>query len=116
MRRRSGAAHEFGGHVLTQPAGYDVEFNTLDSHVFPDAVSITPAGDLPPPDVGRDVEVSLDAGTRLRLDYDGTVEVGRLSLGGKSVVGVVDATHPSGLVYGPGALYIRPRETVVIFR
>ena len=84
--------------------------------MFLDAISITPAGDLPPPDVDRKVEVSLDTATRLRLDYEGTVEVGRLSLGGKSVVGVVDATHPSGLVYGPGALYIRPRGTMLLFR
>ena len=105
-----------GGHILTQPTGYGVQFVTSDSHVFLDAVSITPAGDLPPPDVNRDVEVALDAGTRLRLDYEGTVEVGRLFLGGSSVVGTVDATHPSGLVYGPGALYIRPKGTVVIFR
>ena len=58
----------------------------------------------------------LDASTRLRLDYDGTVEVGRLMLGGRSVVGTIDATHPSGLVYGAGALYIRPKGTIVIFR
>jgi hypothetical protein len=38
--------------------------------------------------------MTLDTATRLRLD----------------------ATHPSGLVYGPGALYIRPKGTVVIFR
>ena len=67
-------------------------------------------------DVDCKVEVSLDTATRLRLDYEGTVEVDRLVMDGRSVVGTVDATHPSGLVYGPGALYIRPKGTVVIFR
>ena len=116
LRSLNGWPTPEGGHILTQPTGYGVTFNASDCHVFLDAISIVPAGDLPPPDVDRDVEVSLDPATRLRLDYEGMVEVGRLSLGGKSVVGVIDATHPSGLVYGPGALYIRPRGTMLLFR
>ena len=116
LRSLNGWPTPEGGHILTQPTGHGVTFNASDCHVFLDAISITPAGDLPPPDVDRNVEVSLDTATRLRLDYEGTVEVGRLSLGGKSVVGDVDATHPSGLVYGPGALYIRPRGTMLLFR
>ena len=105
-----------GGHILTQPSGYGIWFIASDCHVFLDAISITPAGELPPPDVDRQVEVKLDAGTRLRLDYSGTVEVERLVMDGRSVVGTVDATHPSGRIFGPGALYIRPKGTVVIFR
>lgn len=105
-----------GGHILTQPTGHGISFVTSDSHVFLDAISIKPAGALPPPQIDRKVDMRLDASTRLRLDYDGTVEVDRLTLGGRSVVGTVDATHPCGLVYGPGALYIRPKGTVVIFR
>ena len=105
-----------GGHILTQPTGQGISFITSDCHVFLDAISITPAGELPPPDVDRQVEVKLDAGTRLRLDYSGTVEVNRLVIDGRSVVGTVDATHPSGRIFGPGALYIRPKGTIVIFR
>ncbi len=44
--------------------------------------------------IWRKRRMTLDTATRLRLD----------------------ATHPSDLVYGPGALYIRPKGTVVIFR
>ena len=105
-----------GGHILTQPTGYGVQFVTSDSHVFLDAVSITPAGDLPPPDVNSQVEVKLDAATRLRLDYEGTVEIERLNLGGKPVVGIIDATHASGLVYGPGSLFVRPKGMVLLFK
>ena len=105
-----------GGHILTQPRGLGISFIASDCHVFLDAISIKPAGALPPPQIDRKVDVRLDASTRLRLDYDGTVEVGRLTLGGSSVVGTIDATHPSGLVYGAGALYIRPKGTIVIFR
>ena len=105
-----------GGHILTQPTGYSIWFITSDCHVFLDAVSISPAGELPPPDVDRKVEVKLDAGTRLRLDYTGTVEVDRLVIDGRNVDGIVDATHPSGRIFGPGALYIRPKGTIMIFR
>ena len=84
--------------------------------MFLDAISITLAGELPPPDVDRQVEVKLDAGTRLRLDYTGTVELDRLVMDGRSVVGTINASHPSGRIFGPCALYIRPKGTVVIFR
>lgn len=116
LRSLNGWPTPDGGHILTQPRNQGIYFNATDCHVFLDAISITPAEELPPPEIDKEVDVRLDVATRLRLDYQGTVEVGRLVLGGMSVVGVVDASHSSGLVYGPGALYIRPRGTVVIVR
>lgn len=53
---------------------------------------------------------------KLRLDFTGTNEIDRLRLGGVSVSGYVDATHPSGLVCGTGCLYVRPKGTVLLLR
>ena len=39
-----------------------------------------------------------------------------LRLGGQSVCGVIDASHESGRVFGPGALYVPPSGTMMIFR
>ena len=92
-------------------------FNANDSLVFIDGVSIRKAASLGPAPEGLDEkEVVLGAKTGLRLDYTGEARLKGLVLGGRRVVGNVDATHPSGLVFGPGSLYVVPRGTVILFK
>ena len=58
-------------------------------------------------------------GAQLTLDFDGTNEVRSLSIAGKKYVGVVSlADNPEllGTLNGRGALFIRPRGTVILFR
>lgn len=86
--------------------------------VYIDDVSVTPvdAADAPPPVLGEDLALDVQGGTRLRLDYIGTNRVGTVRLNGQSAVGLIDATHPSGLVLGPGALFVQPSGTVILIR
>lgn len=86
----------------------DVEF-------FVDQVSVKPAADAAL-DLDEGLAVELRDTAKLRLDFTGTNEIARLRLGGVSVSGYVDATHPSGLVRGTGCLFIRPRGTVFLLR
>jgi len=68
------------------------------------------------PTLDRDLQLALGGNGRLRLDYAGTNTIRRLRLGGQSVCGVIDASHESGRVFGPGALYVPPYGTMMIFR
>jgi len=69
-----------------------------------------------PPTLPATTEVRLATKARLQLDYAGQVRLGRLKLGGKFVSGVIDATHRSGLVSGPGSVYVEPRGCCIVVR
>lgn len=67
----------------------------------------------------EDLEIALAADARLTLDFDGTNEISRLSIGSRSLVGVISlAERPEllGTLSGRGAFFIRPKGTVFIFR
>lgn len=68
------------------------------------------------PELPEKLELDLAKGVKMRLDYTGTMELDTLRLNGVSVAGLIDASHPSGLVTGTGRLYVRPKGTVLIFR
>ena len=104
-----------GGRYLdvTPGSGY----STTDTLVFIDGISIRRVASLGAAPAGlREKEVALGAKTRLRLDYMGEVRLKSLSLGGRKVSGNIDAAHPSGLVSGPGAIFVEPRGTVIVIR
>ena len=86
-----------------------------DVELFVDQVSVKPVADATL-DLDEGLAVELRDTATLRLDFTGTNEIDRLRLGGVSVSGYVDATHPSGLVRGTGCLFIRPRGTVFLLR
>ena len=86
-----------------------------DAELFVDQVSVTPAGGAAL-ELDEGLELDLRGAAALRLDFAGTNEVARLRLGGVSVSGYVDASHPSGLVRGTGCLFIRPKGTVLLLR
>lgn len=77
-----------------------------------ETVDLSVAGDA----VQTELALDLRDTAKLRLDFTGTNEIDRLRLGGVSVSGYVDATHPSGLVCGTGCLYVRPKGTVLLLR
>lgn len=83
--------------------------------VYIDDVSVTAVNetDARPADLNDNLAITVADGTRLRLDYVGTNRVGSVRIGGVSAVGVIDASHPSGLVTGPGALCVQPGATVI---
>lgn len=103
------------GMTLPDGSSLKVGVNATDTELFIDQVSVKPV---------EKAELELDEKTmlelkdtaKLRLDFTGTNEIQSLKLGGHTAVGYVDATHASGLVEGPGCLFIRPRGTVMILR
>ena len=102
--------NDYPGHVTTSSS------NKRDANVFVDLVSIRRTDEDLTPTLDRDLQLALGGNGRLRLDYAGTNTIKRLRLGGQSVCGVIDASHESGRVFGPGALYVPPSGTMVIFR
>ena len=68
------------------------------------------------PSIGATTQLNLAEGTKLRLDFAGTVELGRLAVGGRGIAGEIDAARYPDLVSGPGSLYVKPRGTIMIFR
>ena len=68
------------------------------------------------PSIGATTQLSLAEGTKLRLDFAGTVELGRLAVGGRGIAGEIDAARYPDLISGPGSLYVKPRGTIMIFR
>lgn len=102
-----------GVTCITTPSG---KGTTLDANVFVDGVSVRCVS-APPPTVNPKLALELtDPAATLRLDFAGTLELGRLRLGGHSLEGMIDASHPSGRVTGPGAIYVTPKGTIVILR
>ena len=71
------------------------------------------------PDIPEDLEISVESGALLRLDYPGTNKVGRLRIAGRSFTGLISlATHPelASSLSGPGTLEVTAKGTMVIFR
>ena len=82
-----------------------------------DEVSVTKtafAADVP--DVPETTQVSVAAGAKLRLDYPGTIRLDRLELGGRGVSGTVTAARYPDYISGPGAVEVRAKATVILFR
>lgn len=72
-----------------------------------------------PLDLPETLEIDVAAGAQLTLDFDGTNEVRRLNVAGRSYVGYVSLADQPGLLgtlNGRGTLFIRPRGTVLLLR
>ena len=92
------------------------ESGQKDSNVFVDAVSIRKVDAAEMPALDKDLQLTLGTTSRLRLDFDGTATIKSLRLGGRKTIGVIDANHASGLVSGPGSLFVPPVGSTIIFR
>ena len=102
--------NNYSDHVTTSSA------NKRDANAFVDLVSIVRTEEDTTPALESDLQLTLGDTARLRLDYAGTNTIKRLRIGGKSVSGLIDASHPSGLVSGPGCIYVPPYGTMVLLR
>lgn len=96
----------------------EAEYVGVDHTTLIDAVSIRridAEGDGLP-DVSETLSVKVAAGARLSLDFDGTLNLNALYLGGHAVRGEVSAeTHPE-FVEGIGRIYAKMRGLTVTIR
>ena len=96
----------------------EVSSSNKDRTAFIDGVSIMKdeTDEEETPNLPEKLEVSVAAGAELRLEFTGTNRIDRLSLGGRSVSGIVSAaTHPD-YITGDGAFEILPKGTMLLFR
>lgn len=64
----------------------------------------------------RDMELHVAADAHVHLGFEGTNQIERLRIGGRSVTGVVSAsTHPD-VFTGPGALLVEPHGMTILIR
>lgn len=124
--------HEYAYLVRIPEAGgsYDVGFRGMsvwdgtvagkvDRTTLIDAAQIYRIETEKPIVLPESLEIDVAAGAQLTLDFDGTNEVRRLKIAGRNYIGTVSlAERPEllGTLNGRGALYIRPRGTVLLFR
>ena len=70
-------------------------------------------------DLPKELEITVAKGAKLALDFDGTCEVSRLRIGGRAYSGEVSVGKHSeldGVLVGRGALFVKPRGSVMIIR
>ena len=94
---------------------YEEDMSNTD--VLVDQISLRKVLRAKTPDMAGNIALSVKSGARLRLDYEGTVQVGSLTLGDRKLHGVVDAASCPDYIDGPGKI-AAPREqgTMLIFR
>lgn len=95
------------------------EASPVDRTTLVDAAQLYRVETARPLDLPETLEIDVAAGAQLTLDFDGTNEVRRLSIAGRSYVGYVSlADRPEllGTLAGRGTFFIRPRGTVLILR
>lgn len=68
------------------------------------------------PDIPEGLSVKIDAGAKLSLDFDGTLNLNALYLGGHAARGEISAeTHPE-FVEGPGRMYVKMYGLTITIR
>ncbi|MGN0851934.1 MAG: hypothetical protein ACI4Q3_01000 [Kiritimatiellia bacterium] len=71
---------------------------------------------LADPEVAKETKLELDAASKLRLDYEGTLNVAGFAVGGTAYADVVDATTLPGVIAGPGKIKVTARGTILLVR
>ena len=96
----------------------EVTSSNRDRTVLIDGVSIMKdeTDEEETPNLPEKLEVSVAAGAELRLEFTGTNRIDRLSLGGRSVTGIISATTHPDYITGDGAFEILPKGTMLLFR
>lgn len=102
-----------GTDVITQPPG----MSTRDANAYVASVSVKKVADASAPRLPEDLEiVDINPDAKLRLDYDGRINLKRVKLGRRSLIGVISAeTHPE-LVSGLGEVYVEPKGAYILIR
>ena len=65
---------------------------------------------------GEQMNIVVESGAKLALDYDGTAHVKSVRLAGHRVSGIISAAAYPAYLSGRGMLYVQPRGTCVTFR
>ena len=65
---------------------------------------------------GDKTKISVAAGGKLSLDYDGTFRAQSFHHAGQSYTGIIDATHESGCIKGAGRIEVLPKGTVLLLK
>ena len=96
----------------------EVTSSNRDRSVLIDGVSIMKdkTDEEETPNLPEKLEVSVAAGAELRLEFTGTNRIDRLSLGGRSVTGIISAATYPDYITGDGAFEILPKGTMLLFR
>ena len=87
-----------------------------DVTTFLDAVSIEPVQKTVCEGLSSDTRIEVMSGAKLSLDYLGTITVGEVRLGERSVSGVIQASKYPQFLSGAGALYCIPKGTMLMLR
>ena len=67
------------------------------------------------PDISKDTAIEVADGSKLRLDFPGTLKLDSLRYAGRSYSGTLTAEN-CPFILGPGSLDVKPKGTVLIFR
>ena len=101
---------------------YVFGFNTEDKgegedlkDAFVDCVSVRQVlGPEATPDISENTQINVIGGGKLRLDYTGCLNLDRLRVNGKSLVGEVSAEKYPDYVIGPGKALVKEHGVVLI--
>lgn len=90
---------------------------TSDLNALVDAVSVRKVADAAAlPDIPGNAVIEITGDGKLRLDYDGTLTLKRLKVGGARRSGIINAERLPGIVCGPGSLYVPPSGLSLVIR
>lgn len=99
---------------------YVFGFNSEDragADVLVDCVSVKQVqGAEAVPDIPEYAEIKVSGGGKLRLDYNGCLNLGRLKVNGKSLMGEVSAEKYPEYISGPGRALVKQRGLVLMYR
>ena len=87
------------------------------SDVLVDCVSVRQVlGAEATPDIPESAEIAVSGGGKLRLDYNGCLDLARVSVNGVKLNGEVSAATFPDYVCGPGRVFVKPKGFIVIFK
>ena len=87
------------------------------SDVFVDCVSVRQVlGAEMAPDIPAHAEIAVSGGGKLRLDYNGCLDLAGVNVNGMKLKGEVSAATFPDYVCGPGRVFVKPKGFIVIFK
>lgn len=68
------------------------------------------------PDIPESAEIAVSGGGKLRLDYNGCLDLAGVNVNGMKLKGEVSAATFPDYVCGPGRVFVKPKGFIVIFK
>ena len=105
--------------AVEEPGEYELAMTgklSGDVTTFLDGVSIEPVRKTVCEGLSKDTRIEVAEGAKLSLDYLGTIPVGEVRLGDRSVSGVIQASKYPQFLSGAGTLYCVPKGTMLMLR